>query len=144
MKSLPWWFIICWRSSSGVSFLFCLFVGIFTDIPHTITSYIETEISDHVWFCSILIVKQSVHKTEQSQSEQNWEHVEMEIFTLLGLLGGEVGIRPSVNQATPDLPCFYKWVSDYEVYRNWTFCRCPMTLSLNKAMQLVCRPGLLI
>lgn len=30
--------------------------------------------------------------------------MEMEIFTLLGLLGGEVGIRPSVNQATPDLP----------------------------------------
>ncbi len=114
MKSLLQWFIITGRAFHSILlFTICLW-GIYRHavfyVSHRNRKKVITCDS-----CSALIVQHSVHKTEHSQSEQNWEHVEMEIFTLLGLLGGEVGIRPSMNQATPDLACFYKWVSDCEV-----------------------------
>lgn len=61
------------------------------------------------------------------QTTLSREHVAMEIFTLC-LQGGEVGITLNMNWATPDLSCFYKWLLDYEVFRNWAFSRCPDTV----------------
>lgn len=76
-------------SSAGREFHFILFVfvGIFTDIPHTIMCYIETEISDHVWFCSIQLSNQFTKQSSLSQNkiENMWRWKYLHFWAFWGV-----------------------------------------------------------